>query len=139
MDAFVASAVHAPVMVPRSLRRWFVAHFIADVLVAVPLMIAPTHVLAWFGWTTVDPVATRLVAAALFGIGIESYLGRRATADVFRAMLNLKIIWSSTAVAASLWSIIEGAPLATWGVFAIFAVFLGVWIRYRVALASEVG
>ncbi|MBA2544073.1 MAG: hypothetical protein H0V17_30800 [Deltaproteobacteria bacterium] len=102
-------------------------------------MIAPTHVLAWFGWTTVDPVATRLVAAALFGIGIESYLGRRATADVFRAMLNLKIIWSSTAVAASLWSIIEGAPLATWGVFAIFAVFLGVWIRYRVALASEVG
>ncbi len=127
---------HARCMVPRGLRRWFVAHFIADILVAVPLMIAPTHVLAWFGWTTVDPVATRLVAAALFGIGIESYLGRNATADVFRGMLNLKIIWSSTAVAGSLWSVIEGAPVATWGVFAIFAGFLGVWLRYRVALGA---
>lgn len=80
-------------MVPRSLRLWFVVHFYADVFAAVPLFLAPRTVQGWLGWTAVDPLATRLVAAALFGIGIESYLARNASLETFRGMLNLKVIW----------------------------------------------
>jgi hypothetical protein len=65
-----------PRVVPRSLRSWFIVHFVADMLSALPLFIAPREVLGWLGWNAVDPIATRLVAAALFGIGIESYLAR---------------------------------------------------------------
>ena len=121
-------------MVPNSLRRWFIVHFIADVLAAVPLFVAPAAVLGWLGWSAVDPLATRLVAAALFGIGIESYLGRNAGAEGFRAMLNLKVIWSATAAIGVLWTQLDGGPPAGWGVFAIFAVFHVIWLRYLLIL-----
>jgi hypothetical protein len=121
-------------MVPDSLRRWFVVHFVADVAATIPLFVAPAAVLGAFGWTAVDPISTRLVAAALFGIGIESYLGRNAGVEAFRAMLNLKIIWSATATLGVLWSQLEGGPPAGWGVFGIFLAFHGVWLRYRLLL-----
>jgi hypothetical protein len=124
--------------VPNALRRWFVVHFVADVLAAVPLLVAPRAVLELLGWSSVDPLATRLVAAALFGIGIESWLGRRAGIDTFRAMLDLKVIWSGAAVVGVLWSQLEGGPPAGWGVLAIFLVFHTVWVRYRLALRRGV-
>jgi hypothetical protein len=124
-------------MVPRSLRLWFVVHFYADVLAAVPLFLAPREVLGWLGWTTIDPLATRLVAAALFGIGIESYLGRNADLETFRSMLNLKVIWSSAAVIGVAWSQLEGGPVAGWGVLGIFVVFNVAWVTFRLRLARS--
>jgi len=126
-------------MVPPALRRWFVVHFLADVVAAVPLFVAPAWVLGRLGWSAVDPIATRLVAAALFGIGIESYLGRNAGVEAFRGMLNLKVIWSATAALGVLWSQLDGGPPAGWGVFAIFAGFHLVWLRYRLLLRAEAG
>ncbi len=55
-------------MVPRALRICFVAESLFQILCAVPLMLFPNGVLGMCGWTTIDPVATRLVGAALFGI-----------------------------------------------------------------------
>lgn len=121
-------------MVPASLRTWFVIHFVADLLVAVPLFLAPVTVLGWLGWTAVDPIATRGVAAALFGIGIESYLGRNSAVEAFRGMLRLKVIWSAMAALGTLWSLMSGAPSAAWAVFAIFVAFHGVWLRYLLLL-----
>ncbi len=51
-------------------------------------------------------------------------------------MLNLKIIWSGTAVVGVLWSQLDGGPAAGWGVFAIFVGFNLLWVRYRFALAG---
>ena len=45
--------------------------FIADIVSAVPLFIAPVYCLELLGWPSPDPVATRMVAAALFGIGLS--------------------------------------------------------------------
>ena len=121
-------------MVPASLRTWFVIHFVADLLAAIPLFVAPHTVLGWLGWTVVDPVATRAVAAALFGIGIESYLGRNGTLEAFRGMLRLKVIWSALAALGTWWSLLLGAPAAAWAVFGIFAAFHCVWLRYLLLL-----
>ena len=125
--------------VPKALSNWFVVHFAADVLFAVPLMIAPRAVLAFFGWEVVDPFTARLVAAALLGIGIESYLGRNAGREAFIGMLNLKIIWSLAAILGIGWSILEsvqGAPLMAWVVLVIFVMFNGVWVYWRRRLAQ---
>ncbi|MDQ3264155.1 MAG: hypothetical protein M3Y59_10910 [Myxococcota bacterium] len=119
--------------VPRSLRRWFVVHFLADVVVAVPLFISP-QLLLLLGWEHVDPISTRLVCAALFGIGIESWLGRNGPIESFRAMLNLKVLWSGTAVFGLLLSMIQGGPPFGWAVFGIFAAFNGLWVYYRLRL-----
>jgi hypothetical protein len=121
-------------MVPSALRKWFVVHFWADILVALPLFVAPRWSLGLLGWPAVDPIATRLVAAALFGIGIQSLLGRAEDAPTFRALLNLKIIWSASATVGIVWSQLQGGPILGWAFAAIFAAFNALWVRYRLAL-----
>ncbi len=123
-------------MVPERLRYWFVVHFIVDMLFAVPLFIAPVWMLTLFGWQSIDPLTSRLVAAALFGIGIESFLGRNAGVDVFKGMLDLKLIWSFGAITGIAISLVKmgGGPLMGWLVMAVFAAFFFLWAYYRYQL-----
>jgi hypothetical protein len=122
------------IYVPNSLRAWFVIHFIADILFGIPLLFFPQVVLNFFDWATYDPIMTRLVGAALMGIGIESLLGRNASAETFHAMLNLKVIWASSALFAIGAGIAESAPPIAWVFLGIFAVFWAVWVYYRLRL-----
>lgn len=124
-------------MVPNSLRRWFVAHFVADMLFAIPMFFAPQFCLRLFGWTTVDPIMTRIAAAALFGIGIESLLGRNADKPTFIAMLNLKVIWASAATVGIAWGTVESGNRWGWAFVAVFAAFLCVWSTYRIRLGKS--
>jgi len=122
--------------VPASLRRWFVAHFVAALAFAVPMIVAPGVTLRAFGWTVVDPVTTRLVGAALVGIGVQSLLGRDEGPDAYRAMLSLKCLWSGAAVLGLSLSIVQGAPRMTWAFLAIFVSFAAVWNYYRVLMRA---
>jgi hypothetical protein len=122
------------VTVPAALRRWFVVHFVADLIFAVPLVVAPVATLRALGWTTIDPVAPRLVGAALAGIGIESLIGRHGSVDAFRAMLRLKCVWSGVAVLGLALSILQGAPPMTWAFLATFVGFAVLWNYYRIRL-----
>lgn len=70
-------------LVPGSLRVWFVIHFAVDMLFAIPLLFFPEFLLPLLGWKVVDPITSRLVGAALLGIGGESLLGRNASKEVF--------------------------------------------------------
>ena len=116
--------------VPKSLRTWFVIHFVADMLTGIPLLFFPEAVMPMLGWAAVDPIASRVVGAALMGIGIESYLGRNASIEVFQAMLNLKVIWSSSAILGIGLGIWKGGPSAGWLFLSIFAIFWVVWVYY---------
>lgn len=123
--------------VPKALKNWFVIHFVVDMLFAIPLMLAPVATLRIFDWQTIDPFTTRIVAAALFGIGIESWLGRNAGREAYLGMLNLKIIWSSAVISGIVWSLVEGFqgdlffPLI---ILALFLVFNIVWVYWRLQL-----
>jgi len=116
--------------VPNRLRKWFIIHFVVDMLVGIPLLLIPEIIMPFLGWTTIDPIANRVVGAALMGIGIESFLGRNANAEVFRAMLNLKVIWSSSAILGIGLGIWKGGPPAGWLFLGVFVVFWFVWMYY---------
>lgn len=116
------------------MRRWFVVHFGIDVLIAVPLLVAPRSLLGLLGWSEIDPMMARGVAAALFGIGIESLLCRNDDRGVFRAMLTLKIIWSSFAIAGIAVSLFQGGPRFAWVFLGLFAAFAVLWWRYWLLL-----
>ncbi len=120
--------------VPNSLRTWFIIHFLADIVFAVPLLVFPVETLQFFGWTTVDLLTTRLVGAALVGIGVESLLGRNASIQSYQTMLRLKILWSLSANFGIALSIIQGAPKAAWLFQGIFAAFSALWIYYKLRL-----
>lgn len=116
--------------VPNSLRTWFILHFAVDMLIGIPLLFFPEAIMPLLGWTTIDPITSRVVGAALMGIGIESYLGRNANIEIFRAMLNLKVIWSSSAILGIALGIQKGGPQAGWLFLGIFLIFWVVWTRY---------
>lgn len=123
--------MNSPSPLPPGLRTWFIIHFAADMLFGIPLLFFPEWTMGLLGWSPIDPIASRVVGAALMGIGIESWLGRDASAEVYRAMLNLKVIWSSSAILGiglGLWN--GGAP-AGWVFLAVFFVFWLVWLYYR--------
>ena len=125
------------VQVPPALRRWFVVHFVADWVFAIPLFFAPGPFLGALGWTAVDPVTARIVAAALVGIGTESLVGRNNGVDSFRTMLNVKILWSGTATLGIVCSCLEGAPRAAWVFAAIFGSFNALWSYWRWRLRAQ--
>ena len=125
-------------MVSKNLRTWFVIHFIADFLFAIPLLIAPIWMLTLFGWPSIDPFTARLVGAALIGIGGASLLERNASAETFRAMLNLKLLWASAAVIGMVVTLLTGNyPLIGWGIVLIFVAFFFIWLYYRLQLGKS--
>ena len=125
-------------MISNGLRIWFVIHFVIDMIFAIPLLIAPVAFLTFLGWTAVDPYAARLVGAALAGIGIESFLGRNAGVEAFQGMLNLKIIWSATAIIGILLTMASGyQPWGAWLMLAAFLIFNIIWVYYRLRLRQN--
>jgi len=120
--------------VPDRLRFWFVVHFVVDMLIGVPLLFFPNLLFSLLNWTVTDPIMTRLVGAALVAIGVESLLGRNASAEVYRAMLNLKILWASGAILAIVLGMVAGGPSTAWIFVVIFFAFLSLWIYYRLLL-----
>ena len=125
--------------VPNALKKWFVVHFAADVLFAVPLFLFPHAFLSFLGWQTIDPFATRIVAAALFGIGIESFIGRNADIHTFKNMLNLKIIWSGTTiigVCLTVFQAKETVPASQWMVLITFIAFHILWVFWRIKIGN---
>ncbi len=117
--------------VPRALRGWFVAHGVVDWMFAVPLFLFPDAFLRALGWTVVDPMAARGVAAALVAIGTQSLLSRNSTAPVYRELLSLKILWSFAATLGFAWTTLSTGPRAGWMFVAIFALFNVLWMYWR--------
>lgn len=123
--------------VPGSLKNWFIIHFAIDILVAIPLFLFPRAFLGLLEWQIIDPFSARIVAAALFGIGIESFLGRNAAPETYKNMLNLKIIWSGATVIGTGLSVYQSAYTTTvteWLLLLIFLVFHFLWIYFRIRI-----
>lgn len=123
--------MNTPSPLPPGLRTWFIIHFAADMLFGIPLLFFPEWTMGLLVWSPIDPIASRVVGAALMGIGIESWLGRDASAEVYRAMLNLKVIWSSSAILGIGLGLWNGGASAGWVFLAVFFVFWLVWLYYR--------
>jgi hypothetical protein len=67
---------------------------------------------------------------------VQSLVSRNAGIDVYKAFVNLKIIWSMTASAGIGISILQGAPVAAWLFLFLFFAFACTWIYSRQALAK---
>ena len=121
----------APNTIPSSLRTWFVIHFWADILFALPLMIAPTFTLTMFGFPVAETLTARIVAAAFIGIGGTSLLLKNHGKETYDTLLTLKIVWSSAAMIGIILTIIEGTSPFSWAVLGIYLVFFSVWVYYK--------
>ena len=117
--------------VPPSLRTWFLGHFLVDLLFGIPLLAIPATALTLFGFPATNLVLARLIGAALLGIGGASLSMHGSGKETYRALLDLKILWSLSAIAAFGVSLLEGAPQGLWGFLLLFVLFSTTWIYYR--------
>ena len=118
--------------VPTALRRSLVFDAIVDGLLGMVLFVAPEPALRAFGWHTVDPIATRLLASALLGMSAQTWLGRNGDVAELRAGLNLKVVWTGAATIGLAVAVMAGSPtLATFALIA-FGVFFAQWIYWRI-------
>jgi len=120
--------------VSRSLRIWFVVHFVVDIVFAVPLIFFPDWIFGLFGIGAVEPVTAGLLGAGLIGIGGASLFAYKKGKESFDILLTLKILWSLSAIHVLLFSILNGGPKSLWLITAIFVVFSAVWIYYKIKL-----
>lgn len=121
------------------LRISFIIHFVLDVLFAVPLMLFPDTFLSLLGWRVVEPITARVVAAALFGIGIESLLSRNEQLNKIINLLRLKIIWSASALAGLLLSFVQGYFTCPGVALLFIGIFLGfnlLWLYWFVMVSD---
>jgi len=125
--------------IPSSLKNWFVAHCVIDLAFALPLMFFPKTFLELLGWPYFDPLTCRIVAAALIGIGLESYWSRNAPIESYRGMLRLKIIWSLAATVGILIAMfsIEEHPFIGWLLALVFAAFNLLWVFWWMKLRTR--
>ncbi len=123
-------------VLPVYLKYWFIIHFIIDILFAIPLMFFPLKFLSFLGFSIIDPITSRLVAAALIGIGSVSFISRNKSIESYKSLLNFKIIWSSSAIFGILISLNRNTPRFLFFVLGIFALFSCIWIYYKIRLSK---
>ena len=54
--------------------------------------------------------------------------------ETYKALLDLKIIWSTAAMIAIIITMIEGGPNTGWLILLVFLIFNLVWVYYRVKI-----
>ena len=123
--------------VPNSLRTWFFIHFLFDYLFGIPLLFFPKQFLILFGFPVIDFFAARLVGAALLGIGGVSLLSNKTGFETYNSLLNLKIIWSLSAIIGILITMSQSYLAAEWLFFFIFLVFSLIWIYYKLKINNK--
>jgi hypothetical protein len=80
------------------------------------------------------------VAAALFGIGLESLLSYNAPVETYKGMLNLKITWSFGAIVGLILSLVQGdhgRPAALWLLLLVFVFFNVLWIYWKIKISRS--
>lgn len=120
-------------LTPKGLKIAFKIHFLIDYLIAIPLFLFPMQVLALVGWDSIDPVASRISAAALFGIGGISLLAQKSSLEIYQILLKLKLIWSIGAIFGILVSIIQYSLYSSFILWLFLVTFLGfniVWVHW---------
>ena len=120
--------------VPIALWWSMVVDAIVDGLLGGVLFVAPDWALHQFGWHPVDPVVTRLLAAALLGMSAQTWFARNGGIAQTRAGLNLKVVWTGFATIGLAIAVIAGSPaLATVALIA-FAIFFIQWVYWRIRI-----
>ncbi|MBU0460815.1 MAG: hypothetical protein KJ597_04970 [Nanoarchaeota archaeon] len=111
------------------LKRWFFIHFIADLLIALPLIFLTARTLVFFGFLPENLVLARILGAGLLGIGGASLFTRGK--KQYEIMLILKMVWSVSAIIILIWGILETGNYWLWLFVAMFVAFLSAWIYYE--------
>jgi len=126
----------------KALKILFLVHALVALGAGLPLLIAPGRLLTWVGWAPIDPIAARLLGAALLALGWGSLRGWQALRydsehaagqrDV-RLLLQLEAAFTALAAVGLGRHLLVGRwPLLPWLLFAVLLAFTLAWAFFLV-------
>ena len=118
----------------KGLQITFLIHAIVSVVAGLLLLIIPGRTLLFFGWAPIDPIASRILGAALLALAWSSFRGWQATErKQVQILVELEAVFTVLACVGLLRHLLFARyPLIVWVFFAIFAVFAVAWIVFLV-------
>lgn len=119
--------------VPKSLRIWFLIHFVVGISFGISLIAFPRFMMNFFNFYGPTALA-RMVGAALFAIGAISLLTCKEKKESYNTILTFNIVWSITVITALLCSIFSGETIILWFAVGVFFIFFLVWVYYKARL-----
>jgi len=118
----------------RALKVTFVVHGIVAVVIGAPLLLAPGRFLGWIGWAPVDPLISRLLGAAILGLGWSSFRGLGALPGERRILIETELAFTVLGCAGLLRHMLKWTyPWFVWLTFAVLAAFAVAWAVQLVA------
>ena len=122
--------------VPQSLRKWLMFHFYVDYAFAIPFFFFPEYLASTLNYEPLDPLAARMAAAALFGIGYSSFLASKFDMKAMRTKLRWAVVWAGSATVGLLWAATTVEHIWGWVFAGIFLFFFLLWGKYALRLGS---
>jgi len=83
-----------------------------------------------------DPLAARMAAAALFGIGYSSLIASKFDLEKMRLKLKWAVIWAGSATIGLFWGAFSVDHLWGWAFGIIFLLFFILWSTYAIKLKA---
>ena len=120
--------------VPQSLRKWLVFHFYVDYAFAIPFFFFPEQLASLLNYEPLDPLAARMSAAALFGIGYSSLMAAKFDLEKIQLKLRWAVIWAGSATIGLFWGALSVDQIWGWIFGIIFLLFFILWFFYAIKL-----
>ena len=119
---------------PKALKYTFLVHAIVGLLTGLPLLIKPGTFLQILQWAPIDPIAARLLGAAMLALSWSSFRGWQATErKQVATVVELEAVFTVLASVALLRHLLVARfPIVPWLVFAVFFLFAIAWIYHLV-------
>lgn len=108
------------------LKLTFLIHFFIGILFGIIYMIFPDFFFTLIGWTYNDPVATRVLGAAMTGFAISSLLAWRETDWLkVKIIVQMEMVWLVLGtVMLFISAFIFFPPIFIWFIIALFLAFV---------------
>jgi hypothetical protein len=113
----------------KALRTTFLIHTIVSVVSGALLLVIPGRFLQAIGWAPIDPIASRVLGAAMLAVAWSSFRGWRA-ADwhAVAIVVEMEVVLTTLACVGLLRHLLVARyPFIVWLFFAIFLVFAVAW------------
>ena len=116
------------------LKATFLVHAVVGVVAGLLLFLIPGRFLGVVGWGPIDPIASRLLGAAMLALAWSSLRGWRASEWAEVAILvELEVVFTVLACVGLLRHLLFGWwPWVPWFVLALYALFAVAWIVFFV-------
>ena len=112
------------------LKSTLIVHTVLAVLFGLPLLGMPGRFLNFFGWAPVDPLISRMLGAALLGMGWTSWRAFKANRrEVAQPVIEAGLVVCGLAAVGIAWNMLgAGWPWMVWLVLALYVILAAAWL-----------